>query len=593
METTERPLTLPEALALAAQRFPGRPAYIEPAARRSVTWGELARLVQDAAAGFVALGLERGDRVAICAPNSIDWIVAYLAVVSAGGVGVLVYYDLKVAEIAEQVSRPRCRFLIASEEVLAELATLPAHVEAVLVIGAAASGPGRLDALSFSGLATKATAEGRAALPSLAPAPDDMAVIIYTSGTTGGAKGVMLSHRNFLVTAHATIEALKLTGRDVVLLVLPLHHSMPFFAAVALPGLVGALFVIENDLRRIRDRLREHRPTVFFGVPALYELMYRNLLARAEAEGHLATLQAWQRRLRRIKRLTGVNLAPLVFRQVHQALGGRLRFLVSGGAALKRETALDFFSLGLPLLQGWGMSEAAAAVTVQRFSRARFLFSRYYERHAGSVGPPLPGVELRLIDVPEKGISVAESGEGEIILRGANVFLGYWEAPAETQAAMLDGWLRTGDLGRIDKEGNLYITGRSKYIIVLESGEKVYPDEVEEKLRESALIEDVCVLGRAARGKTQVTAVIYPNVEATRQEAARRGLAPTADDVRRLVAAEVDRLGRGLAAYKRVVHIELSDQPLPKTALQKVARGRLAATPEFDLGRWLAQAQAP
>lgn len=589
--TTERPLTLPEALAFAAQRLPGRPAYIEPAARRSVTWGEVARLVQDAAAGFVALGLQRGDRVAICAPNSIDWLVAYLAVVSAGGVGVLVYYDLKAAEIAEQVGRPRCRFLVASQEVLAELTPLPACVETVLVLGSA-SEPGR-GALPFAGLAAKATAEGRAALASRAPAPDDLAVIIYTSGTTGGAKGVMLSHRNFLVTAHAAVEALKLTGRDVVLLVLPLHHAMPFFAAVALPGLVGALFVIENDLRRIRDRLREHRPTVFFGVPALYELMYRNLLARAEAEGRLATFQAWQRRLRRIKRLTGVNLAPLVFRQVHQALGGRLRFLVSGGAALKRETALDFFSLGLPLLQGWGMSEAAAAVTVQRFSRARFLLTRYYERHAGSVGPPLPGVELRLIDVPEKGISVAESGEGEIILRGENVFLGYWEAPAETQEAMLDGWLRTGDLGRIDKEGNLYITGRSKYIIVLDSGEKVYPDEVEEKLRESALIEDVCVLGRTARGKTQVTAVIYPSVEATRQEAARRGLAPTADDVRGLVAAEVERLGRGLAAYKRVVHIELSDQPLPKTALQKVARGRLAATPEFDLERWLAQEQAP
>ena len=592
MADVDQPLTIPAAIDFAARHFPGRPAYIEPGARRSVTWGELHRLVRETPAGLVALGLARGDRVAICAENSIDWIVAYLATVTAGGVGVLVYYDLKAAEIGDQVGRPACRFLVASESVLAKLPDLRG-VETVIVVGGAeAQGRRKETLLPFAEVASRATPESRATLASRAPAPDDLAVVIYTSGTTGGAKGVMLSHRNFLANGHAAVETLNITGRDLVLLVLPLHHAMPFFAAVVLPGLVGALFVIENDLRRIRDRLQEFRPTIFFGVPALYELMYRNLLARVEAEGRLAMLQAWQKRLLRVKRLTGVNLAPLVFRQIHKALGGRLRFLVCGGAALNPQTARDFFSLGLPLIQGWGMTEAATAVAVQRFSRSRFLFTGYYERHAGSVGPPLPGIEVRLIDVPEKDIRVASNGEGEIIVRGQNVFLGYWDAEDETQAAMLDGWLRTGDLGRIDKAGNIYITGRSKYIIVLESGEKVHPDELEDKLRESPLIEDVCVLGRKVREKTQVTAVIYPNVEATQLEATRRGLAPTEDDVRRLIAAEVERLGRELAAYKRVVGIELSDTPLPKTPLQKVARGRLPEKHEFVIDNWLASSGA-
>src|SRR5262249_41651056 len=162
--------------------------------------------------------------------------------------------------------------------------------------------------------------------------------------------------------------------------------------------------------------------TIFFGVPALYEVMYRNILARAESEGRLATLQRVQRLVVWIKRLTGVSLAPLLFRSVHKAVGGRLRFLVSGGAALKPETAFAFFSLGLPLLQGWGMTEASPVVALQRFSPGRFRFSRYYEKHTGSVGPAVPGVEVKLVDVPDKGISVAESGEGEVLVRGDNVF---------------------------------------------------------------------------------------------------------------------------------------------------------------------------
>src|SRR5690606_4440516 len=211
---------------------------------------------------------------------------------------------------------------------------------------------------------------------------------------------------------------------------------LPFVAAVVIPPLIGAHFVIENDIRRMRERLQEYKPTIFFGVPALYELVYRNILARAEAEGRLQTLKRVQRVARAIKRLTGVNLAPFAFRSIRKALGGRLKYMVSGGAALNPQTVLDFSSLGLPLLQGWGMTEASPVIAVQTFSRRRFLFTNYYERHAGSVGAPIPGVEVRLADVPEKGIRAAEAGEGEVQVRGPNVFPGYWEAEAETGAAM-------------------------------------------------------------------------------------------------------------------------------------------------------------
>jgi long-chain acyl-CoA synthetase len=226
-------------------------------------------------------------------------------------------------------------------------------------------------------------------------------------------------------------------------------------------------------------------------------------------------------------------------------------------------------------------------VALQRFSRRRFRYTRYYERHVGSVGEALPGVELRLVDVPDKGIRVAESGEGEVLVRGENVFLGYWEAPDETAAAKQDGWLRTGDLARIDKDGSVYLTGRSKYVIVLDSGEKVVPEELEEVLAQSELISDVCILGRRVRDRVQVTAVIHPNVEV----AAARHISD-AESLTRAVSGEIERLGRQLASYKRVARIELADEPLPKTPLRKVARGHIADVYEFDYGRWLASAAA-
>ncbi|HEX5369723.1 MAG TPA: AMP-binding protein [Dehalococcoidia bacterium] len=572
---------LPESLEQAARRF--GLAYIEGS--RRVTWAELALVVEATAAGLVALGLQKGDRVAICAENGIDWIAALQAVWRAGGAGVLVYYDLQPREIEEQVRRPGCRFLFASPGVLDKLGDGIAGVERVVVI----AGPIR-STQHIGALAEQATPKARDELPSRAPAPDDLAVVVYTSGTTGGAKGVMLSHRNLISNAQASIEALQLTERDSSLLVLPMHHAMPLIAAVVLPPLVGAHFVIENDLRRIRDRLQEHKPTILFGVPALYELVYRNILARAEVEGRLKTLQRLQGVLGVVRRLTGVTLAPTAFRSVHKALGGKLRFLVSGGAALNPRTVLDFAGLGLPLLQGWGMTEASPVIAVQRFSARRFRYSRYYERHAGSVGAPIPGVEVRLIDVPEKQISVAEGGEGEVIVRGPNVFMGYWQAEAETQAALSEGWLRTGDLGRIDAEGNIYLTGRSKYVIVLESGEKVHPDELEEVLSQSDLLRDVCVTGRVSaerRDKTLVTAVVYASVDVARERATAAGTPLDEATLRRMVQLDVDMLGRQVAAYKRVSRVELSDAPLPKTPLQKVARGRLADSYGFDLTSWL------
>jgi long-chain acyl-CoA synthetase len=596
LQTSVTPFTIPEMAADAAARFGPNTAYQQKVEGQwhRVTFDGLWRQANDFAAGLIALGHQPGDRVAICAENSLPWLAGYLGNAIARGIGVPVYYDLKNAEIEEALRRSGARFLIASTKVLDKLGDHPAGIQHVIVIGTNAGKPGqpprflrraRPGLLPFDQVADQATAESRAALAQRPVEPDDVASIVFTSGTTGGMKGVMLTHKNFMSNLESIRRTIQFDERDRLVLVLPMHHAFPFIITLACMAF-GGILTFENDLLRVRDRVKEAKPTIFLGVPALFEQMYRAIVRRAEAEGRLEMFQRGLRVVDVAKRRTGVNLGKLVFREVHQQLGGQLRFMLSGAAPLKPEVARNFFRLGLPLLQGWGLSEAAPVVATQRWVPRKFFFSNYYEEHVGTVGPPLAGVEVNLIDVPEKEIYVHLHHEGELVVRGPNVFPGYWQSPDETAAAKAGEWLRTGDLGRIDDEGNIWITGRSKYVIVLDSGEKVVPDELEEQMGRSELLADTCVLARRNRDKTQVGAIIYPDPETTLQRIKERGLPATEASVRTLVHEEMERTMRDLAPYKRISELILSDEPLPKTAIQKVIRYQLKETYTFDYTRW-------
>jgi len=595
--TGSDPVTISEMLADSRARFGDKVAYQEKEQGRwhTLTFEQTWRQARDFAAGLIGLGLQKGDRVALICENGLPWAVAYYGLSLAGGVAVPLYTELKGGEIEELVKRAGARIVIASTRVLERLDDhLPAGSQ-VIVVGGSQVRPGhppsfmrrgRPGLLPFDQVAPAATDESRAALEERRIQPDDLASIVFTSGTTGGMKGVMLTHRNFMSNVASIRRSLQFDEKDRIVLVLPVHHAFPFIVFLTSFAIGGEL-TFENDLLRVRDRLQETKPTLFLGMPALFEQMYRAILRRAEAEGRLELFQRGLRVVDVAKRRTGVNLGRLVFREVHQMLGGHLRFMLSGGAALKPEVARSFFRLGLPLLQGWGLTEAAPVVAAQRWNSRKFLFSNYYEERVGTVGQAIAGVEVKLIDVPEKEIYVHLHGEGELVVRGPNVFASYWHAAEETSEAKVGEWLRTGDLGRIDDEGSIWITGRSKYVIVLDSGEKVMPDELEERFGESELLQDVCVLPRRNRNKTQVGAIIYPNFEAARARLSERGEEMTEASVRKLVQEELDRFATQLAPYKRVSELILTDTPLPKTAgLQKIIRSEIQESYAFDLKRW-------
>jgi len=572
---------------------------------QGLTYGELDQQARAFASGLIAFGLRPGDRVAIVCENSLEWIVAYLGLSRAGGVGVPIYYDLKPPEIEEALRRAQVRFIVASAKVLPKIPERLPEMETIFVVGEDGGAADlkssfagflhrrpRARVMPFAAVAAEATPESDAALAATVVQPDDLASIVFTSGTTGGAKGVMLTHRNFVSDCMTVPNAMPVSAKDRVLLVLPLHHCYPFTIEFLLPMLVGATVVLENDLVRVRDRMAETHPTLFGGVPAMYDLMFRAIRAQAETQGRGRTFDRALSLVASIKERTGVNLGHLVFREVHTRLGGNLRFLASGGAALNPDTARNFYLLGLPILQGWGLTETAPLVTGQRFYASRFRFTNYYERQLGSVGKPLPGIEVGLIDVPEKGIYVRLHDEGELTVRGDNVMPGYWKAEAETRAVKIGDWFRTGDVGRIDRQGNVYITGRSKYVIVLDSGEKVHPDEVEGKLQASPIIEDVAVVARNVRGRTQVSCVVYPNYAAASERLVSAGQTVDEASLRALVETEIDSLEQGLAPYKRTTECLITDTPLPKTSIRKIAREQLSESYPFDVKRWQESAVA-
>lgn len=543
------------------------------------------------AAGLIEQGLQPGDRVVMVMDNGWDWVRSYYGIVLARGIAVPIYYDLKAGEIGRMATHADPKFAIVGPKHLPKLADMATLLQRLIIAGddaaaaVAALPAGAPQAMTLDEVAASATDESRKALNATVVVPEDVASIVFTSGTSGGAKGVMLTHRNIMANTRAGKRALPLNEDDRIIVVLPMHHAFPFILAICVGPAVGMELTFENDLRRIRDRMAEVKPTIFQGVPALLEIMYRNVLKSIEAQGKMETFQKGLRIAEATKQRTGVNIGRIVFREIHHRLGGHLRFMVSAGAALNPQVGRDFATIGIPVIQGWGLSEAAPVITAQRWHPRRFYMSNYYEERMGSIGWPMDGVDVALIDVPEKELYVHLHGEGEIIARGENITPGYWRAPEETEKIKLGEWLRTGDIGRIDEEGNLWITGRSKFVIVLDSGEKIHPDEVEEKIELSPLVQDVMVMARKMRGKMMPVALVYPNYD---ELTARLGAGVSIDDIQRAVESEVDAMQADIAQYKRVAEVILTDEPLPRTAIRKIMRGQVRDEYTFETARWAA-----
>ena len=541
--TTLRPKTLTELLDSAAVRYGAGPALEArqtAGQRTTLTYRELREAAFRASLALRTRGVKAGDRILLISENSPDWVIIYFAILYAGAVAVPLDHLIAAEELA-----PICQVAEPST------ALLSPNCAKRLGKGVSAAAPGVV-VIDLAELRRPFMVRSR-----LAPLPPSerkgLASIVFTSGTTGAPKGVMLSQGNFCAQVKMLGRVFALDANDVVLSLLPLHHTLEFTCGMLLPLASGARIVypLGIDASSLARTFADVRPTAVIAVPALWEAIHRRIVDQVESRGPF--FEAAFARLRELNHALDsdyhVNLGSVIFRQAHTALGGRLKLAISGGAPLPQRVAQFFNDLGLKLLEGYGLTETAPVLSVARPDDPMI---------AGSVGKPLAGVELRLESIDATGV-------GEIIARGPNVMSGYYRNPAATAEIMRDNWLHTGDLGRFDSEGRLAIVGRAKEVIVDAGGNNIYIDEIEDVYSHSPLIKEMAVVGFKVAMGEQVAALIVP---AYARGESRRAVQDRLRD-------HFEQVSTSLTAHKRIRILRFTDHELPRTRTRKVKRAEV------------------
>ena len=523
--TQDERTTIPAVFRRKVEQYGDRTAlmYKRGGAYQTMSWTEYGRRVRDFALGLIALGLEPHQQVSLLCENCPEWVIADLAILSAGGVNVPIYMTLTPKQVEYIVADSESRIVIVSnaeqlQKVLKVRGNLPL-VKQIICVECPEPRPDP-SLLSFDEVlqlgARRSEEKGRSALDERIQAitPDDMASIIYTSGTTGEPKGVMLTHDNFVSNAQASLQVLPISPRDIVLNFLPLSHVFARTCEQYVMLVSGASLAFAETVDTVAANMMEVRPTVMIGVPRFYEKTYARIIERAaQLSGVKRTLFDWAMRVgaARIKTLRMKRrLSPwmrlklfiadrLIYRRVGERLGGRLRYFVSGGGPLSREIAEVLGSLGVKICEGYGLTESSPTICVNHLDGIRY----------GTVGPPVPGVEVRIAE------------DGEILTRGRLVMKGYYGREQETAEAIVDGWLHTGDIGVIDEDGYLAITDRKKDLIVTAGGKNVAPQLIENALKTDPFISQVVIHGDKRKF---LSALIVPDFEQLEPWAREQGL---------------------------------------------------------------------
>jgi long-chain acyl-CoA synthetase len=516
--------TAPEVWRDAVRDAPDQPAYLEETEDgwRPVSWDEAAERVDALGRGLLARGVRHGDRVAVLSRTRLEWILLDWAVMSIGAVVVGLYPTSSAKE---------CEFIL--EHCEAVLAFAEDDEQTRKLVSIRGSLPQLREIIPFDWL-EKLESDGRLARH-LQPEPvaeDDLATLIYTSGTTGPPKGCMLTHRNLVTAAICVVEGMNQPG-DICLLFLPMAHSYARLAHQAASHR-GTTVALVADVARVPEALAEVRPTVLPAVPRVYEKIHANALGEIERAGGLRTrigrwalgVGARTSRARREGARVGALLSlqqriadRLVFAKVRERLGGRLRVGVSGAAPLSTDVMEFFHALGVPVVEGYGLTETASSATVNEPGNFRI----------GTVGRPVENAEIRLAE------------DGEILIHSDSVFAGYYKDPEATAAALTDdGWLRTGDVGELDDEGFLRITDRKKDLIITAGGKNISPQNLENALKASRFVSQALVVGDR---RPYVTALV------TLDEAE---LASSGEDPQKLVQALIDDVNRDRTRVEQI-----------------------------------------
>ena len=566
--------TIPARLQAQGRLRPEHPAYAVKTAGawRTTTWSTYAAEVLQAARALLELGFEPGQTVSLLGFNRPEWAIVDHAVMALGGAAAGIYTTCSAEQVAYVIRHAESPYVLVEDasqwaKVQSELADLPGLRKVILMRGARVDHELALGWDEFMALGDgRADSEVLARIDALQQ--DALATLIYTSGTTGPPKGVMLSHRNLAWTAEVAGQILPIDERDSVVSYLPLSHIAEQIFTLLGPPTYGYTVYYAESLQRLPDNFKEVRPTVLFAVPRIWEKFHAGILAKSKGAPPLKlAIMTWAQGVgQQMAAHEGRGETPsgllqlqhriadkLVYSKVKTALGlDRVRYAVSGAAPIALDVLEFFAGLDIVIREVYGQSEDTGPTSFNRPGATRL----------GTVGPPIPGVDVTIAD------------DDEILVKGPNVFLGYYKEPAATDEALIAGWLHSGDLGRIDDEGFLHITGRKKDIIITSGGKNVAPRNIEAALKGHQLIAEAVVIGDR---RNYLSALLWLDQEAAQQWAGEHGLAATGLERSPLLTTELDRFVKDVvnARFHKVEQVKkfaLLWEPLT------VERGELTPT---------------
>ncbi len=501
---------------------------------QQATYRELWELAGRMAAWLSAQGISLGDRVGLLASPTVGWAVCFYAVQRLGAVAVPLDAGLQPAEVARILTEAEAKLLLCSPQRYEEFLPLRDQVPSLKEVVAMDSAPGTLSLWEL----LPDVAEGA---PDTRPDPKELAVLMYTSGTTGDARGVMLSHKNLTSNVEALLKILQISSSDRIVTIVPWHHIYGLTTTLLAPVWAGAQVTYTDDYRNLLDVIRRVECTILVGVPKLYHALWRRMKENIEGSAP----KRWLHRF--APRLLGYFLKRKV-------LHPQFRFFASGGAPLAPEVGVALRRLGLGVSEGYGLTETSPILA----------FCEPFTKKPGTVGRALPGVELRIEGADAEGY-------GHVLARGPNVTVGYYQNERRTAEVFAEGgWFRTGDIGRIDGEGHLFIKGRKKNVIILETGKNVYPEELEWEFHQIPEVEEVLVYERKGKDRSTIAAMVYPDWELLEEEGLR-----TREAAHDFLWEKIKETQKNMASFKRLKAKEdltLVEEPFEKSMKMEIKR---------------------
>ncbi len=526
---------------------------------KGITYYKFKRDTEALGTALIELGL-KDQFIAVLGENRYEWCVTYLSTVNGLGITVPLDKELPDNEIQNFLITSNAKALVFSGKFENKVKNAIKLVKSLkYLINMDSNEYEDNGVLSYKKLIERGNAlldDGDRSYIDTEIDNEKMSILLFTSGTTDNAKGVMLSHKNICFDIMSVCKTVKINSDDLSLSILPLHHTYECSLGFLAIMYNGGSIAFNEGLKHIGKNLKQVKPSILISVPLLLESMYKKIWEQAaKTKGLKTKLKIALAIGNLLNNVFKINIRRKLFKRIYENIGGNIRLILTGAAAINPKVSKGFREFGIPILQGYGLTECSPLVTGNRDNA-------YID---SSAGLPIPGVEVKISNPKEDGV-------GEVILKGDNVMLGYFNNKEATEGCIKDGWFYTGDLGYLDKKGFLYITGRSKNVIVTKNGKNIFPEEVESYINRHPFVLESMVWGKyeKASGETEVNVQIFPNLEAIKERL--KVISVSKDDLIKVFSDVIKNANKEMPLYKRIKDFSIRDSEFIKTTTKKIKR---------------------